>query len=60
VLPEDLIRHLMILWGPLPAILAIVSAVMLLPYVITRTRHENISVLLKRKRADDVSAGRSS
>ena len=60
VLPEDLIRHLMILWGPLPAILAIVSAVMLLPYVITRTRHEDIAAALKIKRAEDVSAGRSS
>ena len=60
ILPEDLIRHLMILWGPLPAILAIVSAVMLLPYMISRTRHEGIAAELRTKRAADVSAGRSS
>ena len=50
----------MILWGPLPAILAIISALMLLPYVITRTRHEGIATAQKLKRAEDVSAGRSS
>ena len=60
VLPETLQSHLMIFWGPLPAVLATISAVMLLPYVITRSRHEDIAAALKIKRAEDVSAGRSS
>jgi hypothetical protein len=50
----------MIAWGPTAAILATVSGVMLLPYVITRERHDAISARLKLKRAEDVSAGRSS
>ena len=60
ILPDSLQSHLMILWGPLPAILAIISALMLLPYVITRTHHEGIATAQKLKRAEDVSAGRSS
>ncbi len=60
VLPEHLLSSLMIAWGPTAAILATVSGVMLLPYVITRERHDAISARLKLKRAEDVSAGRSS
>ena len=60
VLPEHLLASLMIVWGPAAGVLAVVAGVMLLPYVITRERHDRISAALRLKRAEDVSAGRSS
>jgi glycoside/pentoside/hexuronide:cation symporter, GPH family len=59
-LPEALQSHLMIAWGPAAAVLGVIATVMLLPYAITRARHDDIAARLKVKRADDVAEGRSS
>ena len=58
-LPEPLLSHLVLAWGPAAAVLGAISTLMLLPYAITRRRHEEIAEQLRLKRADDVSAGRS-
>lgn len=60
VLPEEMQTQLIIAWGPAAAILAGISAAMLLPYAISRARHDDIAARLRLKRADDVTEGRSS
>lgn len=64
VVAEDVLRHLTLAWGVLPAVLAVLGFVVFAPYAITRVRHERIAVALRAKRvaeaAEDVSAGRSS
>ena len=60
VLPESLQSHLMIAWGPAAAVLGVIATLMLLPYAITRARHDDITARLRIKRADDVAEGRSS
>ena len=56
----DVLRTLVIAWGPLPSAMCILGAMIFLPYAITRARHEGIAAALKLKRAADVSEGRSS
>jgi len=60
VVPEDVLRSLVLAWGPLPAALCVLGAVIFAPYAITRARHDALSAELRAKRAADVSAGRSS
>ncbi|HEX7946473.1 MAG TPA: MFS transporter [Phenylobacterium sp.] len=60
ILPEDVLAGLAIAWGPVAGFIAAVSALMLIPYAITRRRHDDIAAALKIKRAEDVAAGRSS
>lgn len=60
VLPEDLLAGLAFAWGPAAGLIAAVATVMLIPYAITRARHDEIAAELKVKRAADVAAGRSS
>lgn len=60
VLPEDLLAGLAIAWGPASGFIALIATLMLIPYGITRARHDEIAVRLKAKRAIDVSEGRSS
>jgi glycoside/pentoside/hexuronide:cation symporter, GPH family len=57
-IPEDVIGNLILAWGFLPASMAVVGAVIFLPYAITRARHDEITAALKRKRAEDVREGR--
>ena len=59
-LPEDLLAGLAIAWGPAAGAIAGISALMLIPYGITRARHDEIAARLKVKRALDVAEGRSS
>ena len=60
VVSEDVLSHLVLAWGWIPAALVGLGALVFAPYAITRARQEVISTSLKVKRADDVSAGRSS
>jgi GPH family glycoside/pentoside/hexuronide:cation symporter len=60
VAPEHTLRLLILAWGPLAALFAVGSAVALLPYSVSRVRHAELAAVLKLKRAEDVSAGRSS
>ena len=60
ILPESLQSHLMIAWGPAAAVLGVIATLMLLPYAISRVRHDDIAARLKVKRANDVAEGRSS
>lgn len=60
VVSEDVLSHLVLAWGWVPAALVGLGALVFAPYAITRARHEHITAALKVKRAGDVSAGRSS
>jgi GPH family glycoside/pentoside/hexuronide:cation symporter len=60
VIPEHVLRLLALAWGPLAAAFALVGAIALLPYAITRLQHHDIAGRLRTKRALDVSEGRSS
>ena len=60
VVPEHVLRLLVLAWGPLAAAFAMVGALALLPYAITRLKHHDIAGRLRVKRALDVSEGRSS
>jgi glycoside/pentoside/hexuronide:cation symporter, GPH family len=60
VVPEEVLRSLVLAWGPLPSAMCILGVLLFMPYAITRTRHEQIMTALKLKRAADVSEGRSS
>lgn len=59
VLPEHLLRLLILAWGPLAAFFGFLGLLALLPYGVTRARHAEIARTLAAKRADDVAAGRS-
>ncbi len=60
VVPEEVLRSLTGAWGLLPAALAIVGIVVFAPYAVTRAKHALITTALRSRRAEDVSAGRSS
>ncbi|MBU1377415.1 MAG: MFS transporter [Alphaproteobacteria bacterium] len=60
VVPEHTLRLLILAWGPLAALFAVGSALALLPYGVSRVRHAELAAALKLKRAEDISAGRSS
>ncbi len=60
VIPEDVLSHLVLAWGPLPAALCVLGGIVFAPYAISRARQEHIAAELKVRRAEDVSAGRSS
>lgn len=60
VLSEDVLAGLALAWGPISGLIAAVATAMLIPYAITRARHDEITVALKAKRARDVAEGRSS
>jgi GPH family glycoside/pentoside/hexuronide:cation symporter len=60
VVPDPVLRLLVLAWGPLAAVFALGGVFFLLPYAITRIRHDTIAASLKVKRAGDLSAGRSS
>lgn len=58
--PEGVLRDLAFAWGPVPALMGVVAAALLIPYAISRARHEEIAAQLRAKRARDVAEGRSS
>lgn len=60
ILPETMQFRLVMIWGPVPAVIAILSLLILASYSITRTRHDEIARALGRelKNADDVAVGR--
>ncbi|MET0272762.1 MAG: MFS transporter [Phenylobacterium sp.] len=60
VVSEDVLRGLVFAWAPVPMLLCLVGLAVFLPYSITRARQDVIAAALRIKRADDVSAGRSS
>ena len=60
VLPEALQDKILIAWGPASAALGLVALTLLVPYAISRARHDDITVALRAKRALDVREGRSS
>ena len=49
ILSEPLLRRLIIGWGPIPAVLGIVSMVIIVGYRITRRRHDEISAGLRQR-----------
>ena len=51
VLPEELLRGLVLAWGPLCALLSVMGALVFASFSITRAHHEVILADLKRKRA---------
>lgn len=51
VLADDVLRHLALAWGWVPAALAAIGAVVFAPYAITRARHDEISATLRQRRA---------
>ncbi len=60
VVDEGVLAGLVLAWGPLCALLSFMGALIFAPYAITRHRQAEIAAALKIKRAEDVSAGRSS
>jgi GPH family glycoside/pentoside/hexuronide:cation symporter len=56
VLPEDVKVGLVLVWGPLPAIVAVVAMMMLWSYGISRARHAEIAAALRLKRASPEQA----
>jgi glycoside/pentoside/hexuronide:cation symporter, GPH family len=49
VLPEAMQFRLVMIWGPVPAVIAIISLVILASYSISRARHNQIALALGRK-----------
>jgi GPH family glycoside/pentoside/hexuronide:cation symporter len=60
VVPDDVLGPLVLAWGPLPAAMSLMGALIFLSYGITRARHEEVVAALRRKRETDVAEGRSS
>jgi GPH family glycoside/pentoside/hexuronide:cation symporter len=60
VVDPEVLRTLVLAWGPLPSAMCVMGALIFVPYAITRARHDEVAAALKLKRAADVSAGRSS
>jgi glycoside/pentoside/hexuronide:cation symporter, GPH family len=60
VIDEPVLAGLVIAWGIVPALLLLLGAVVFWPYRISRARQSEIADALKVKRAEDVTAGRSS
>ena len=58
-LPESMQFRLVLIWGPVPAVIALVSLLILASYNITRVRHQEITSALTRrlKRGDGVIIG---
>ena len=56
VLSEPLLRRLIIGWGPLPALFGVASMIILAGYGISRRRHDEISLALRRREDKDVTS----
>lgn len=55
--PEEVLRSLVAGWGPLPAMLCIIGALVFAPYAIDRTRQAEIVTALKAKRSAEGTTG---
>lgn len=51
VIPEDVLARLVLGWAPLPALLTLLGAAMLLPYGISRVRQAEVATAIRAKRA---------
>lgn len=60
VVAPEVLGHLTLAWGWIPAALVGIGVLIFAPYAISRTKHDEILAALKVKRAADVSEGRSS
>ena len=60
VIDEGVLSGLVVAWGLVPAGLCLLGALVFWPYAISRVRQAEIAAALRVKRADDLSAGRSS
>lgn len=60
VVAEDVLRSLVLVWGPASAGLTLLGALIFLPYAIGRTRQAEVAAGLKIKRARETSTGLSS
>ena len=49
VLPEGIQSRLVLIWGPVPAVIAVISLIILAFYGITRERHKQIAIALGRQ-----------
>lgn len=49
--PEEVLSHLTLAWGWLPALLVGVGAIVFSPYALSRARHEQITAALRQRRA---------
>ncbi len=52
ILPPDLLVRLVIIWGPVAAVLGVASLVLLVPYNITHRRHEELAAQLRLRRVE--------
>ena len=50
ILPHDVQFRLVLVWGPLPAVVAVISMLIFTSYAITRARHAEIAAALRLKR----------
>ena len=50
VLPHDVQFRLVLVWGPVAAVIAVISMLIFSSYAITRTRHAEIATALRAKR----------
>ncbi len=48
VLPRDVQSHLVMIWGPVAAVIAVISLMILAGYSINRARHDEIALALGR------------
>lgn len=55
LLPHDVQFRLVLVWGPLPAVVAVISMLIFVSYGITRARHDEIAEALRRKRGLDAT-----
>jgi GPH family glycoside/pentoside/hexuronide:cation symporter len=60
VLPHDVQVKLVVVWGPLAAVVAVISMMIFASYGITRARHAEIAASLRLKRTMDVRDGAGS
>ena len=51
-LPADVLTRLLLAWGPGSALVALIAMVLFAPYAVGRLRHEEISVEIRRRRAE--------
>jgi GPH family glycoside/pentoside/hexuronide:cation symporter len=52
VLSPDVQSRLVVIWGPVAAVISIVSAIIFASYTITRVRHDEITRALQLKQAE--------
>jgi GPH family glycoside/pentoside/hexuronide:cation symporter len=56
LVPHEVQVRLVVVWGPLPAVVAVISMLIFVSYGITRARHGEIEAALRRRRGLDAAA----